>query len=86
MLQRTTTTANGRRSPSDPAAETAYRFGAPPGLVGWPAGLDPAQIWLGPARSGLPFLSSFSFLCLIQMLIMCCALNRFKNALSLRKL
>jgi hypothetical protein len=31
-----------------------YPFGHP-GLAGEPAALDPAQIWLGPARSGLPF-------------------------------
>jgi hypothetical protein len=79
LLQRMTTTANGRRSPSDPTAETAYQFGTPPGLAGWPAGLDPARIWLGPARSGLPLLFLFLFLCLIQILNMCCALNQFKN-------
>jgi hypothetical protein len=52
------TTTVGRRSPPDRTARTPpYRFGHP-GLAGEPAGLDPAQIWPGLARSGppLPFL------------------------------
>jgi hypothetical protein len=49
------------RAPSDLNRTAAYRFIAPPGLAGWPAGLDPARIWLGLARSGLPRLFSFFF-------------------------
>jgi hypothetical protein len=55
MLQWATTTTDGRRSPPNPTAEAAYHFAHHPGLAGEPAGLDLAQIWLGPARSGLPF-------------------------------
>jgi hypothetical protein len=62
MQQALTTTAGSRRSLSNRVArESPYTFGHP-GLAGEPAGLDPAQIWLGPARSGLPF---FFFLCSI---------------------
>jgi hypothetical protein len=57
-----------------------------PGLAGWPVGLDPARIWLGLARSGLSRLFLFFFLCLVQILFLCCALNQFKNVLRLRKL
>jgi hypothetical protein len=50
----------GRRIPPNRTAKTPlYRFGHS-GLAGEPAGLDPARIWLGPARSGLPRLFSFS--------------------------
>jgi hypothetical protein len=65
MLQRATTTTDGHRLPPNPTAEAAYRFAHHPGLAGEPAGLDPAQIWLGLARSGLPF---FFFLCFIYVL------------------
>jgi hypothetical protein len=65
VQQLATTTTHGRRSPPNPTAEDAYRFARRPGLAGEPAGLDPAQIWLGPARSGLPF---FFFLCFIYLL------------------
>jgi hypothetical protein len=44
---------DGRRSPPNPTAEDTYRFARRPELAGEPAGLDPAQIWLGLARSGL---------------------------------
>jgi hypothetical protein len=65
MQQASTTTMDGHRFPSNWAARTSpYPFGHP-GLAGEPAGLDPAQIWLGPARSGLPF---FFFLCFIYLL------------------
>jgi hypothetical protein len=58
-------TTDGRRSSSDQVARASpYPF-SHPGLAGEPAGLDPAQIWLGPARSVLPF---FFFLCFIYLL------------------
>jgi hypothetical protein len=58
------TTAICHCLPSNRAARTRpYPFGHL-GLAGEPAGLDPAQIWLGPARSGLPFF----FLCSIYLL------------------
>jgi hypothetical protein len=56
------TTRPGRRSLPDRTDEAAYRFGDPPGLAGWPAGLDPARIWLGPARSRPAPPVSFLFL------------------------
>jgi hypothetical protein len=71
---------------SDQNRTAAYRFGASLGLAGWPAGLDPARIWLGPARSRPTPPFPFSFSLLIQILIMCCALIRFKYVLVLRKL
>jgi hypothetical protein len=61
MRRATGTTHVGRRSPSDPAAKAAYRFVTTPG---WPAsrlGWNPARIWLGLARSGLPHFFSFFF-------------------------
>jgi hypothetical protein len=69
MLQRAKTTTDGHRSPPNPMAEVAYRFAHRPGLAGEPAGLDPAQIWLGLARSGL---STFFSLCFIHLMIECC--------------
>jgi hypothetical protein len=59
---------DGRRSPPNPTAKDAYRLAHCPGLPGEPAGLDPAQIWLGLARSGLSFFS----LCFIYLMIECC--------------
>jgi hypothetical protein len=83
MQQPSTTTTDGCRSSSNRTARgSLYPFGHP-GLAGEPAGLDPAQIRLGLARSGLPF---FFFLCFIQLLNMCCNLNQFKNVLGLRKI
>jgi hypothetical protein len=65
MQQASMTTTDDRRFPSNRAARTSpYPFDHP-GLAGEPAGLDPAQIWLGPARSGLSF---FFFLCFIYLL------------------
>jgi hypothetical protein len=55
MQQLTTMTTDGSRSPPNPTAEAAYEFSLHLGLAGEPAGLDLAQIWLGLARSGLPF-------------------------------
>jgi hypothetical protein len=56
MQQEMTTTTVSRRFSSNRAArESPYPFGHP-GLAGEPAGLDLTQIWLGLARSGLPFL------------------------------
>jgi hypothetical protein len=69
MQQASMTTTDGRRSSSDRAARMSpYPF-SHPGLAGEPAGLDPAQIWLGLARSGL---SSFFSLCFIYLMIECC--------------
>jgi hypothetical protein len=76
----------GRRIPPNRTAKTPpYRFGHS-GLAGEPAGLDPARIWLGPARSGLPRRSSFSYSLLNPNLVLCCTLNHFKIDLSPRKL
>jgi hypothetical protein len=55
MQQLATTTTDGRRSSPNPTAGAPYRFALRPGLASVPAGLDLAQIWLGLARSGLPF-------------------------------
>jgi hypothetical protein len=55
MQQLTTTTTDGRRSSPNPTAVAPYRFALHPGLASEPARLDPAWIWLGLARSGLPF-------------------------------
>jgi hypothetical protein len=82
MQQLAMTTTDGRRSSPNPTAAAPYRFALHPGLASEPAGLDLAQIWLGLARSGLPF---FFFPCFIPLLIKCCDLNQFKNVLGLRK-
>jgi hypothetical protein len=61
MLQRTTTTVNGRRSPSDPTAETAYRFVTAPG---WPASrLGWIRPGSGSAWPDPACLSFFFFFC-----------------------
>jgi hypothetical protein len=83
MQQFAMTTMDGCRSSPNPMAGAPYRFALHPGLASEPVGLDLAQIWLGLARSGLPF---FFFLCFIQLLIKCCNLNQFKNVLGLRKI
>jgi hypothetical protein len=68
MQQPSTTMMDGRRSSSTRVARgSPYPFGQP-GLASEPAGLDPAQIWIGLARSGL----SFFFLCFIYLMIECC--------------
>jgi hypothetical protein len=59
MHQLATTMTDDRRSLPNPTARAPYRFALHPGLASEPAGLDPAQIWPGLARSG-PFLF---FLC-----------------------
>jgi hypothetical protein len=67
-------------------ARGPYQFGALPWagwLASW-AGSGPDLARPGQIRPVSPFL--FLFLCLIQMLFMCCALNQFKNVLSLKKL
>jgi hypothetical protein len=62
MQQASTTTMEGRRSSSNWAArKSPYPFGHP-GLAGEPAGLDPAQIWPGLARSGPFFFFSVFYL------------------------
>jgi hypothetical protein len=63
MQQEMMTTMVSRRFFSNRAArESPYPFGHP-GLASEPAGLDPAQIWPGPARSGplLFFLCDYIF-------------------------
>jgi hypothetical protein len=59
VQQLATTTTDGRRSPPNPTAEAAHRFALHPRLASQPAGLDLAQIWLGLARSGVPFFYVF---------------------------
>jgi hypothetical protein len=83
MQQLVTMTPNGHRSSPNPMAGAPYRFALHPGLASEPAGLDPAQIWPGLARSG-PFLFFSSVF--IYLLIKCCDLNQFKNVLGLRKI
>jgi hypothetical protein len=62
VQQLATTMMDGRRSPPNPAAKDAYRFTRRPEMAGEPAGLDPAQISLGQARSGLSFVSYVLFI------------------------
>jgi hypothetical protein len=83
MQQLVTTTTDSHRSSPNPTTRVPYRFALHHGLASELAGLDLAQIWLGLARSGLPF---FFFLCFIQLLIKCYSLNQFKNVLGLRKI
>jgi hypothetical protein len=64
MQQLVTTTTGSRQSSPNPTAGAPYRFALRPGLASEPAGLDLAQIWLGLARSGLPFFF-FSEICLL---------------------
>jgi hypothetical protein len=70
------------RAPSDLDRTAAYRFGAPPWLAGQLGWIRPGSgsAWPDPACL------AFFFLCLVQLLFLCCALNQFKNVSRLRKL
>jgi hypothetical protein len=46
---------DSHRSSPNPTAVAPYRFALHPGLASELARLDPARIWLGLARYGLPF-------------------------------
>jgi hypothetical protein len=88
VQQEMTTTANSRRSPSNRAARgSSYPFGhswARRGGNFRPSRPRSGRAWPDPAC--LSFFLFFFFLCINQILIVCCTLNQSKIVLSLRKL